>query len=319
MKIADFNGQKLTLLDQRRLPHSEEYVECKNPTEVANAIREMVIRGAPAIGVAAAYGMALSKDPKNDAEILKQARPTAVDLFNAINYMLKEIEKGKDAEKAAKEWHEKIKEMTKKISENGASLIKKGDNVLLHCNAGPLATAAYGTSLGAVIEAHKQGKRIFVYVGETRPRFQGALTSWELEKEGIPHKVIVDSSAGYLMKIGKINCVMVGSDRVVKNGDFANKIGTYPLAVLAKENGIPFYVLFPMSTFDRFLETGENIKIEERDEKEVSEILGKRVYGKNTKILNLAFDVTPNRYVMSYITEYGIHKEMVDLWKNITE
>ncbi len=322
MEIISFENKKLKLIDQTKLPLSEEYVTCRTVEEVASAIRTMVVRGAPAIGITAAYGMVLGKDPKKDAEILKQARPTAVDLFNAVSYMLKEIKEGKNPESSARAWHKQIIEKTRKISENGASLIKSGENILLHCNAGPLATGGYGTSLGAVLEAHKQGKKIFVYVDETRPRFQGALTSWELSKLGISHKVIVDSSAGSLMRMGKVNCVMVGADRIVRNGDFANKIGTYPLSVLAKENKIPFYVLAPSSTFDFSTKSGEGIKIEEREEKEILEVLGRRVYSKETKTLNLAFDVTPAIYVSAYITEFGIHKstkEIESIWKNTKE
>jgi len=313
MEIIEFKNNELILIDQTKLPLSEEYVTCRTVEEVASAIKTMVVRGAPAIGITAAYGMVIGKDPKNDSETLKQARPTAVDLSNAVNYMLREIKEGKNPEIAAREWHQKIIEKTKKISENGASLIKSGDTVLLHCNAGPLATGAYGTSLGAALAAHKQGKKIFVYVDETRPRFQGALTSWELKKAGVPHKVIVDSSAGALMRMGKVNCIMVGADRIVKNGDFANKIGTYPLSILAKENKIPFYVLAPISTFDFKAKNGKQIVIEERNGKEVLEIQGKRIYAEGIEATNLAFDVTPKKYVSAYITEFGVHKKVLEV------
>lgn len=313
MEIIEFKNNELILIDQTKLPHTEEYVTCRTVEEVASAIRTMVVRGAPAIGITSAYGMVLGTDPKKDAETLKQARPTAVDLFNAVNYMLKEIKEGKNLENSAKEWHQKIIEKTKKISENGANLIKEGNSVLLHCNAGPLATGAYGTSLGAVLEAHKQEKKIFVYVDETRPRFQGALTSWELKKAGVPHKVIVDSSAGSLIRMGKVNCIMVGADRIVKNGDFANKVGTYSLSVLAKENKVPFYVLAPISTFDFKTKNGTQIIIEEREGKEVLEFQGKRIYAEGTEALNLAFDVTPKKYISAYITEFGVHKNTKEI------
>jgi len=319
--VVCFENNIVKLLDQTRLPHEERYILCKTVGEVSAAIRNMVVRGAPAIGVAAAYGMALGNNPASDAEVLKRARPTAVDLFNAVEYMLGEIKNGAPSTEAAKKWHDGIIEKTRKISEFGASLIKDGANVLLHCNAGPLATAGYGTSLGAVLEAAKT-KKIFVYVDETRPRFQGALTSWELSRAGIEHKVIVDSSAGFLMQKKMVDLVMVGADRIVSNGDFANKIGTYSLAVLAKENNVPFYVLAPSSTFDFSTKGGEEIKIEERGEEEVLDVLGKRVYGKGASALNLAFDVTPFRYVTSYVTEYGVHKkaeEILRLWKNTKE
>ncbi len=322
MKILEFKEDKLILIDQRKLPLVEEYVECENEIEVSEAIKKMVVRGAPAIGVAAAYGIALSKDPGNAGELLKKSRPTAVDLFNSIEYMLKGIREGRIAKEVAKEWHKKIIEKTKKMSEFGASLIEDGENILLHCNAGPLATGGYGTSIGVVIEAWRTGKKIFIYVDETRPRFQGALTSWELRREGVPHKVIIDSAAGSLLNNGKIDKVIVGADRIVKNGDFANKIGTYPLAVVSNENKVPFYVVAPISSFDFSLENGEGIEIEERDGNEILEVCGNKIYGNGTKVLNLAFDVTPYIYVEKYITEYGIHNKVVEveeIWKNMKE
>ncbi|MDD5022580.1 MAG: S-methyl-5-thioribose-1-phosphate isomerase [Candidatus ainarchaeum sp.] len=322
MRSVDFRNGKIFLLDQRKLPYSEKYIECKSIKQVFNAIKNMVVRGAPAIGVAAAYGLSISKNFVKDCEFLRKARPTAVDLNNAIEFMIRENKKGKKSIDSAKRWHKKIIEKTKKISENGASLIKSNSNILLHCNAGMIATAGEGTALGAVVYAKENGKKIFVYVNETRPRIQGALTSWELGKNRIKHRVIVDSSAGFFMENGKVDCVFVGADRVLKNGDFANKIGTYSLAVIAKENKIPFYVCFPISTFDSKTKNGKKIKIEERSEKEVLEILGKKVYGKNTKALNPAFDITPSKYVTAYITEYGIHKkpkEIGKIWKNIPE
>jgi len=313
-EAVEFDGKEIRLLDQRFLPHENKIVRCRNEKETADAIKTMVVRGAPAIGVTAAYGMAIAKNPNEAAIKLKSARPTAVDLANAIEYMLSEIKKGTDAKQAAIMWHEKIRECTKKICEHGASLLKNGNKVLLHCNAGPLATGGYGTSLGAVIEAGKT-KNIMVYVDETRPRFQGALTAHELKKVGIPHKVIPDSAAGSALRNLKINSVMVGADRIVRNGDFANKIGTYPLSVLAKENLVPFYVLAPFSTIDFSTESGEQIKIEERDEEEVLMVNSHRIYEKGTQVYNPSFDVTPARYVTAYITEHGIHKNISELMK----
>ncbi len=320
-EIKYING-KLIILDQRKLPFKKEYLICKNEAQVAKAIKEMAVRGAPAIGIAGAYGIAISKNPKKAASILKKSRPTAVDLFNAIDYMLDGINRKNDAVDLAKKWHDNIIEKTRKISENGAKLIKNNGRILLHCNAGPLATAGYGTSLGAVIFAKKSGKQIFAYVDETRPRFQGALTNFELKNAGVSNKIIVDSASGILMQKKLTDCVMVGADRIAKNGDFANKIGTYNLAVIAKENKIPFYVLAPISTFDFSIDSGDKIKIEERNENEILQIQGKKLYGKGASALNFAFDVTPARYVSAYVTEYGIFKNIKGIekiWKNTME
>jgi translation initiation factor eIF-2B subunit alpha/methylthioribose-1-phosphate isomerase len=317
MDIVTFADGGIRILDQTRLPHETAYVTCRTVEEVAEAIREMKVRGAPAIGVAAAYGMALSKDPEKAADVLKKARPTAADLSNAVDYVLAAMKAGKTALDAADGWHRTIRKNTAAISRHGASLIPDGARVLLHCNAGPLATAGSGTSLGAVLEAAKT-KSISAYVDETRPRFQGALTSWELVQAGIAHRVIVDAAAGSFMRRGMVDLVMAGADRIAHNGDFANKIGTYPLAVVAKENCVPFYVLAPISTFDFSLGNGDGIVVEERNESEVLEISGRRVYGQGTKALNPAFDVTPVRYVTAYVTEKGICKaeELAGLWKN---
>ena len=309
-----FNDGELVLLDQRALPHDVRFIRYKSEIEVAKAIKDMVVRGAPAIGITAAYGMALSKNPWAAAEILKNARPTAVDLSNAIEYMIKEIKNGKDATVAAIEWHEKIIKSTKKISEYGASLLKNKAAVLLHCNAGPLATGGYGTSLGAVLKAGKSND-IMVYVDETRPRCQGSLTYYELSVAGVRHTVIVDSAAGFLLRKNKIGAVMVGADRIAKNGDVANKIGTYQLAVLAKENKVPFYVLAPLSTFDFSIDSGDDIKIEEREESEILQIAGQDIYKKGTTAYNPAFDVTPAKYITAYVTEYGVHNHISELLK----
>ena len=322
MKAIEFSEGKLRLLDQTMLPHREEWVELKRVQDVATAIKQMKVRGAPAIGVAAAYGMALSKNPEGDASVLKSARPTAVDLFHAVDYMLKQMKEGKKAVEAAQAWDRLTEEKCASISKHGATLIREKNRVLTHCNTGFLATNVHGTALGAIKHAHKEGKDIFVYVDETRPRFQGALTSWELLKEGVPHKVICDSAAGFLMSKAEIDLVMVGADRIAANGDTANKIGTYALSVLAKEHGFPFYVLAPLSSFDFNILDGEDIMIEERDEKEVLEAQGQRVYPGDTKARNLAFDVTPAENITAFVNELGVFKKMEELqerWKRTKE
>jgi methylthioribose-1-phosphate isomerase len=322
MKAVEFRNGKLRLLDQTTLPHKEEWVELKTVKDVAVAIKQMKVRGAPAIGVAAAYGMVLSKNPEEDADILKSARPTAVDLFHAVDFMLRWIKEGRNAQEAAQEWDRMTEEKCASLSKHGATLIAEGQKVLTHCNTGFLATNVHGSALGAVKHAHAEGKKISIHVDETRPRFQGALTSWELLKAGIPHKVICDSSAGFIMSRGEVDLVMVGADRIAANGDAANKIGTYSLSVLAKEHGVPFYVLAPLSSFDFSIKSGEEIAIEERDEKEVLEVQGKRIYPEKTKARNLAFDVTPARNITAFVNELGVFKSMEELrekWKSTKE
>ncbi len=322
MKAVECNNGTIKLLDQTQLPHKEEWIEIKTARGMANAIKEMKVRGAPAIGVAAAYGMALSKKPDEDAELLKSSRPTAVDLSHAVDFVISRIKKGETAMAAAGAWERMNKEKCNKICEYGATLIKPKQIILTHCNTGFLATNDYGSALGAIKRAHEQKKEIFVYVDETRPRIQGALTSWELIKAGISHKVICDNSAAFLMQKMKIEMVMVGADRIAANGDTANKIGTYSLSVLAKEHGIPFYVLAPVSSFDFTIKNGNEIKIEERDELEVLEINGKRAYPKESHAINLAFDITPAKNITAFVNEFGIFKnpqEMDSKWKNILE
>ncbi len=317
MKPIEFREGELVLLDQTLLPHKTEYVECRTVASVADAIRTMKVRGAPAIGIAAAYGLALSENIESDAKMLMEARPTAVDLKNAVDYVVSKNLDGMSAQDAAVEWHNMIEEKCKKIAENGATLIGDGARILTHCNTGSIATGvSYGTALGVIKKAWEEKKRIFVFVDETRPRFQGALTSWELRQMGVAHDIIVDSAAGYFMKRGEVDMVIVGADRIASNGDFANKIGTYPLAVAAKENEIPFYVAAPFSSFDMDIKSGEEIKVEERDESEV--VLG--IYPKGTRARNPAFDVTPSGYVTAFITEFGIHKKIMEVekaWKSI--
>ena len=304
-----FEKNTVKFIDQRKLPYKFEIYTAKNVDEVIFAINDMVVRGAPAIGAAAAYGIVLGeKDLDETAKKLQQTRPTAYDLFYAIDYMVDKISNGKNALDAANEYVENMIDRCRRIGENGDKLIENGMRILTHCNAGALATVDYGTALAPIRFAHRNGKKLFVYVDETRPRCQGLLTSWELMHEGIKHAVIVDNAAGYFMKNGEIDMVIVGADRIAKNGDFANKIGTYEKAVLAKENGIPFYVAAPVSTFDKTIDDGSQILIEERGRNELAEINGKAIMPEWTTVKNPAFDVTPTKYVTGYITEDGVKK-----------
>lgn len=304
-----FEDDKVKFIDQRKLPYNLKIYTAETVDDIAFGIKDMVVRGAPAIGAAAVYGMVLGKkEMHKTAEKLRQTRPTAHDLFYAIDYMENEFKKGESPLDAANRYVEDIINRCKKIGENGEKLIKDGMNILTHCNAGALATVDYGTALAPIRLAHKNGKNIFVYADETRPRCQGLLTSWELKNEGIKHSVIVDNAAGYFMKNGEVDMVIVGADRIAKNGDFANKIGTYEKAVIAKENSIPFYVAAPVSTFDNAIETGSQIIIEERKREELSKINGKTIMPDWTEVKNPAFDVTPKKYVTGYITEEGVKK-----------
>jgi len=294
-------------IDQRKLPYTFEIFTAKTVHEIAFAIKDMVVRGAPAIGAAAVYGMAIGKDDlDNSAEKLRKTRPTAHDLFFAIDYMVEKINSGENAFNAASVYVEDIIDRCKKIGEHGEKLITNGMSILTHCNAGALATVDYGTALAPFRIAHKKGRKFFVFADETRPRLQGLLTDWELEQEGIDHTVIADNAAGYFMKNGDIDLVITGADRIAKNGDFANKIGTYEKAVLAQENDIPFYVAAPASTFDNTINNGSQIIIEERGREELVVINGNKIMPDWTKVKNPAFDVTPKKYVTGYITEEGI-------------
>jgi methylthioribose-1-phosphate isomerase len=327
LKPIELRDNKLIIVDQTQLPGKLAYLELRDYTEVVAAIKGMKVRGAPAIGVAAAYGIALgARDIKadNKAKFLSQfdkilksfaaARPTAVNLFRAIDRMKKAAETSADVErikqsliKEAKKIHAEEEAATLRLSRLGAELIKDGFTVLTHCNAGALATAGYGTALGVIKAAKEQGKKIEVIATETRPLLQGAcLTAWELMQEKIPVTLITDSMAGYFLSRGKVNCVIVGADRIAANGDTANKIGTYTLAVLAKENGIPFYVAAPTSTIDLSLKSGAEIPIEERNPEEVTSIKGVRLAPKGVKAANPAFDVTPHKYITAIITDNGI-------------
>ena len=304
-----FEKNTVKFIDQRKLPYKFEIYTAKTVDDVVFAIKDMVVRGAPAIGAAAAYGMVLGKKELNETvKKLRQTRPTAYDLFYAIDYMIREINNDKNPLDAANEYVEDMIDRCRRIGENGEKLIEDGMRILTHCNAGALATVDYGTALAPIRLAHRNGKKLFVYVDETRPRCQGLLTSWELMHEGIEHAVIADNAAGYFMKKHEIDLVIVGADKIAKNGDFANKIGTYEKAVIAKENGIPFYVAAPISTFDKTIEDGSWITIEERGRNELAEINGKTIMPEWTKVRNPAFDVTPAKYVTGYITERKIKK-----------
>jgi len=316
MKIEGKDGRALwfekgaiQFIDQRKLPYKLEIFTAKTVDECCFAIKDMVVRGAPAIGAAATYGMVLgATDLQKTAEKLKKTRPTAYDLFYAVDYMLNEIKKCKDPLEAANSYVNDLIDRCRRIGENGEPLIKDGIKILTHCNAGALATVDWGTALAPFRVAKKKGKKFFVYVDETRPRCQGLLTDWELEQEGIDHAVIADNAAGHFMKNGDIDMVITGADRIVQNGDFANKIGTYEKAVLAKENNIPFYVAAPISTFDKSIKSGKEIIIEERGREELTVINGKTIMPNYTKVKNPAFDVTPAKYVTGYITEEKIMK-----------
>ncbi len=305
-----FEDGKLLMIDQRKLPFEFSIFEARSVDDVAFAIKDMVIRGAPAIGCAAAYGIVLAE--KNEMEVaftkLANTRPTAHDLFYALEYMRRKIEEGENPLDAAEKYVEQIIDKCRKIGEYGETLIQDGARILTHCNAGALATVDYGTALSPMRVAKRRGKKIFVYVDETRPRLQGSLTSWELKNEEIEHVVIPDNAAGYFMERGEVDMILVGADRIAMNGDFANKIGTYEKAVLAKENDIPFYVAAPLSTFDRNLGRGEDIVIEERGEDEIKRIRDTEIFPEWVKVKNPAFDVTPARYVTAFITEKGIIK-----------
>jgi methylthioribose-1-phosphate isomerase len=296
-------------IDQRALPHRFEIVEIDNSEALAEAISDMTIRGAPSIGAAAAYGMALAairgEDMEEAADRMRSTRPTAHDLFYAVNLMLSERER---LPGAADEYSDSIVARCKSIGEHGLDLICDGSKILTHCNAGALATVDFGTALAPMRLARRAGKEFFVYVDETRPRLQGAkLTAWELLNEGIDHAIISDNASGHYIR-ADVDVVIVGADRIAGNGDFANKIGTYEKAVLARENGVPFYVAAPISTFDSSLLSGDEIVIEQRSPDEVLILDGVRVAPEGSDALNPAFDMTPSRYVSGFITEVGLLK-----------
>src|SRR5436190_23816913 len=321
VETIQWTDDGVVMIDQTRLPREEVYVTCRTYEEVAEAIRAMVIRGAPAIGVAAAMGVALgvlrSADPiEQICDTLARTRPTAVNLFWAIDRMKKlyESAQGRPIEEIRARLVDEARRIklediaiNEAIGRHGAELVPDGKTVLTHCNAGALATAGYGTALGVVRAAVAAGKRVDVFAGETRPFLQGArLTVWELQQVHIPATLITDNMAGHFLKSGRIGCVVVGADRIAANGDVANKVGTYSVAVLAKENGVPFYVAAPISTLDLTLASGDEIPIEQRAASEVTHVFGVAVAPEGARVENPAFDVTPNRYVSAIITERGV-------------
>jgi methylthioribose-1-phosphate isomerase len=333
LPTIEWQGDTIVMVDQRKLPAQEIYVRCRTSQEVAKAIRTMVIRGAPAIGVAAAMGLALgmrrstAKGTKQFAvefqktcDMMAATRPTAVNLFWAIERMKRAFAAGAQAgespdeialrlEREARAIHDEDVASCRAMGAFGASLVGDGNRVLTHCNAGALATAGYGSALGVIRAAIEQGKKVAVFADETRPFLQGSrLTAWELVREGISTTVITESMAGPLMRAGEIDLVVVGADRVAANGDTANKIGTYTVAVLAHEHKVPFFVAAPLSTIDMATPDGDHIPIEERDQREVSHFGSSRLAPEGALFRNPAFDVTPHRYISGIITERGIFR-----------
>jgi methylthioribose-1-phosphate isomerase len=331
LPTIDWQDDAIVMIDQRKLPGQEIYVRCRTTQEVARAIRTMVIRGAPAIGVAAAMGLALGMrrstatgtrqfavEFQKNCELMAATRPTAVNLFWAIERMKAAFAQGAQAGESPEELAHRLEREARAIHDEdlancrtmgaiGADVVPDGSRVLTHCNAGALATAGFGSALGVIRAAVEQGKRIAVFADETRPFMQGArLTAWELMRDGINTTVITESMAGPLMRGGEIDLVVVGADRIAANGDTANKIGTYTVAVLAFEHKLPFYVAAPVSTIDLATPDGEHIPIEERNEREVTHVGASRLTPVGAKIRNPAFDITPHRYIAGIITERGI-------------
>ena len=331
LPTIEWKGDAVVMIDQRKLPTAEVYVTCKTAKDVAKAIKTMVIRGAPAIGVAAAMGIALGMrrstatgtkqfvtEFQRVCDLMAATRPTAVNLFWAIDRMKKTFAEAAQRglsvaelqvrlEDEARAIHDEDVQSCRTMGAHGASLVPESARILTHCNAGALATAGYGTALGVIRAAAEQGKRVAVLADETRPFLQGArLTAWELVKDGIDTTVITDNMAAAMMGLQQVDLVVVGADRIAANGDVANKIGTYGVAVLAKEHGIPFYVAAPISTVDLGTPDGSRIPIEERNDREVTHVGTSRLTPEGARIRNPAFDVTPSRYVTAIITERGI-------------
>lgn len=330
-KTLEWKDDRLRVLDQTKLPQQLTYIECQDYRDVAEAIRQMRVRGAPAIGVAATFGLYLgmvgSKAKTYDEFLrefssvereLSQTRPTARNLFWALERMKSTLQENRDEPleklkglllQEAKDIYKEDQNLCRRIGKNGAVLIENGDRILTHCNAGSLATAGIGTALGVIYTAMREGKKLKVYADETRPALQGArLTVWELTQAGIDVTLICDSAAGILMRRKMVDLVLVGADRIAANGDFANKIGTYNLAILAKEHGVPFYVAAPYSTIDQSFISGENIQIEERGKEEVTHIAGQGITLDEVNVYNPVFDVTPHQYVDGIITDQGLFK-----------
>ncbi len=325
---GDISG-RVRLIDQTLLPTELKFVYCEDIKSIWHAIKTLMVRGAPAIGIAAAMGVVLGikdihaqntdaflKELKQATTYLGTSRPTAVNLFWGLARMerVAQENKGKSVQEIkeillneALKIQNEDKVICRQIGENGVGLIKDGSGILTHCNAGGLATADYGTALAVLFKAKEQGKRIAVYADETRPLLQGArLTAWELLHAGIDVTLICDSMAAHVMKLGKVQCVIVGADRIAANGDTANKIGTFGVSILAKEHGIPFYVAAPVSTFDLTIKSGDEIPIEERSPEEVTNGFGKKTAPEGIKVFNPAFDVTPAKNITAIITEKGV-------------
>ena len=335
IQTLEWTSSGVRFIDQTKLPNEEVYVTCTTHQQVADVIRSMVVRGAPAIGVAAAMGIALGiqnskAENINDlrqefddiCDVIGKTRPTAVNLFWAIRRMREKFELlsakpiaqiKQSVSEEAQRMHAEDIAANQAMGRHGAALMPARGGVLTHCNAGALATCGYGTALGVIRAAIEQGKKIHVYADETRPFLQGSrLTAWELMKDGIPTTVISDNMAGAMMKQGKIGAIIVGADRIAANGDVANKIGTYTVAVLAKENGLPFYVAAPFSTIDLHTPSGSEIPIEQRNPREVTHFAGKAVTPEGVQVENPAFDVTPAKYVTAIVTERGIARPPFD-------
>ena len=310
-----WTGEALQLLDQRLLPNEEKWIDCADEREVATAIRDMVVRGAPAIGVAAAFGMALAAKKGHDlaaaAALLKRSRPTAVNLAWAVDRMLTVAPEAFQSEAEAILREDVANNMA--MGQYGAALLGSSATVLTHCNAGALATGGYGTALGVIRAAVESGKKIAVFADETRPYLQGArLTAWELQRDGIDVTVITDNMSGHFFQQGRFDAAIVGADRIAANGDTANKIGTYTVAVLAAAHGVPFYVAAPMSTIDPACPNGAAIPIEERSAEEVSEMRGIRIAPVGVAVRHPAFDVTPAKLITAIITERGVLRPPYD-------
>lgn len=329
MRTVEWHDGKVRMIDQRQIPWELTFVDLQTYQAVAESITNMTVRGAPAIGASAGFGLALAAqqstatdiatllaDLQEASKILKASRPTAVNLAWAVDKLMDIATQGtfescdalrdmllSEAQKIADD----DVEINKRMGANGATLIQDGFTVIHHCNTGALATVDYGTALGVIRAAHEQGKKFHVLLDETRPRLQGSrLSAWELERLGVSYEIIPDTASGYYMQKGEVNLVLVGADRIASNGDVANKIGTYQVAVLAKENGVPFYSVAPTSTVDLSLKTGEEIPIEQRDLSEVRAPYGNKLVPDHFKARNPAFDVTPNRYVAGIVTENGV-------------
>lgn len=325
----EWKDNAIRMIDQRLIPYEIKYVDVRNYHELAASIRDMLIRGAPAIGAAAGYGMVLAanqfrsssretflKEMESAAEVIRAARPTAVNLFYAVDRVMKRIESKKTAsvdeicQNILEEAHaiaEEDIDACRRIGENAMQVVPDTATFIHHCNTGALATVGIGSALGVIRTAHEKGKKVFVYVDETRPRLQGArLTSWELKQLGIPHAVIVDGASGHIMRTRKVDLVTVGCDRIAANGDFANKVGTYNLGIAAKAHNVPFYSVGPTSTIDLSIPDGDHINIEERPADEITHIGKEQITPDGVQVVNPSFDVTPNKYLTGIITEEGI-------------